>query len=117
MADNLSGGNYTNNGMGGWCSSAMDGKSYSGGYTNNSQPEGTTSIWVNGCCVMRSPITEPDRSGDTIKITALSGEPGNPRLTDDPCILKSVCGKYRSKSISSNQHQQKTWSTSGKQHS
>ena len=34
MTDNFSSGNYTNNGMGGWCSSAMDGKSCHKGYTN-----------------------------------------------------------------------------------
>ena len=31
---------------------------------------------MNGCCVMRSPIVEPGRSGNTIKIKALSREPG-----------------------------------------
>ena len=41
---------------------------------------------------MRSPIAESNRNGDTIKITDLSKEPDNPRLTDDPCILKKVMG-------------------------
>ena len=56
-------------------------------------------IGVNGHCVMRSLITEPDpdRSSDTIKIKALSKEPGNPRLTDNPYIFKNIYGKYRSK--------------------
>ena len=62
---------------------------------------------VNGRCVMRSPIVKPDRSGDTIKITTLSREPGNPRLTYNPCIFKNIYGKYRSKSVSTNQHQQR----------
>ena len=31
-------------------------------------------IWVNGCCVMKSPIPEPGRSGDPIKTNALSRE-------------------------------------------
>ena len=57
---------------------------------------------------MRSPIAEPDRRGDTIKITALSREQGNPRLTGDPCIFKSIYGKYISKLISTNYHQQLT---------
>ena len=35
---------------------------------------------------MQSPIAEPDRSGDTIKIIVLSREPGNPGWTDDPRI-------------------------------
>ena len=34
-------------------------------------------IWVDGCCVIRSPIAESDRSGDPITIKALSREPGN----------------------------------------
>ena len=63
---------------------------------------------------MRSPIAEPDRRGDTIKITALSREQGNPRLTGDPCIFNSIYGKYISKLISTNYHQQLTQSTSGK---
>ena len=57
---------------------------------------------------MRSPIAEPGRSADIITITVLSREPGNPRLTDDPWIFKKVYWKYRSKSISTNQHQQRT---------
>ena len=36
-----------------------------------------------------------------------NNRPGNPRLTDDPCIFKSIYGKYRSKSIATNQHQQR----------
>ena len=47
-------------------------------------------IGVNGCRVMRSPITEPGRSDDTITITALSREPGNPRLTDDPKFVGKI---------------------------
>ena len=35
MADNLSSGNYKNNGMGGWWSSEMNGKKSCWGYTNN----------------------------------------------------------------------------------
>ena len=50
--------------------------------------------------------TEHNRSGDSIKITALSWESGNPRLTDDLCIFKYVYGRYRSKLISTKQHQQ-----------
>ena len=34
-------------------------------------------IWVEGCCVMKPPITESDRSGNPITINALSREPGN----------------------------------------
>ena len=41
---------------------------------------------------MRSSIVEPDRNGDIIKITDLSKEPGNPRLTK-----QNGYGKYRSK--------------------
>ena len=43
---------------------------------------------------MRSSIAETDRSDNTIKITALSREPGNPRLTDIPSILKNIYGKF-----------------------
>ena len=46
--------------------------------------------------VMRSPIAEPDRCGDTVTITALSREPDSPRLSDNLCIFKKVYGKYRS---------------------
>ena len=56
------------------------------------QPEGTMPTGVNGHCVMRSPITESGRSGDTTKIKALSREPGNPRWTDDPCIFSNFMG-------------------------
>ena len=45
------------------------------------EPKGTMSIRVNDRCVMRSPIAKTDRRGNTIKITALSRELGNPRLT------------------------------------
>ena len=41
------------------------------------QSEGTMSIWVNGRCVMRSPIAKPCNFGDTIKIKLLTREPGN----------------------------------------
>ena len=44
---------------------------------------------------MRSPIAKTDRSGNTIKITALSRELGNPRLTGDSCIFKNVYGKFQ----------------------
>ena len=37
----------------------------------------TMPIWVNGCCVMKSPVAESDRSGDTITIKVLSRELGN----------------------------------------
>ena len=56
---------------------------------------------------MRSSIAEPDRSGNIIKITALSREPGNPRFTDDPCIFKNIYGKY-------NQHQFQPTNTNNK---
>ena len=45
------------------------------------QPEGTVPIWVNGRCVMRSPTAAPGSLGDTIKIKALSREPGKPGWT------------------------------------
>ena len=32
---------------------------------------------MDGCCVIKSPIIESDRSGDPITIKALSREPGN----------------------------------------
>ena len=54
------------------------------------------------------------RSGNTIKIAALSRQPGNTRLTDNLCISKSVYGRDRSKSISIKQHQQQIYSASGK---
>ena len=38
-------------------------------------------IWVDGCCVMNSPIVESDRSGDPITFQTLSGEPGNTGCT------------------------------------
>ena len=95
----------------------MNGESSSGGYAKNDIHHLKVPIGVNGSCVMRSPVAEPNRSVDTIKIAALSRQPGNPRLTDNPCILKNVYGKYRSKSISTNQHQQQTQSSSGKEHS
>ena len=34
-------------------------------------------ICVDGCCVMKSPIAESDRSGAPITIKTLSREPGN----------------------------------------
>ena len=34
-------------------------------------------IWVDGCCVMNSPIAESDRSVDPITFETLSREPGN----------------------------------------
>ena len=55
------------------------------------------------------------RSDNTIKITVLSRQPGNTRLTDDLCISKSVYGRDRSKSISIKQHQQQIYSASGKE--
>ena len=39
---------------------------------------------------MRSPIAESDRGGATIKIIALSREPGNPRLTLRPVRIKQL---------------------------
>ena len=36
---------------------------------------------MNGRCVMGSPVAEPGSLGDTIKIKALSREPGNPERT------------------------------------
>ena len=42
------------------------------------------SIWMNGCCVMRSPIEEAGSLDNTIKIKALSREPGNPGWTVIP---------------------------------
>ena len=38
-------------------------------------------IWVDGCCFMKLPIAESDRSGDPIIIKALPREPGNTGLT------------------------------------
>ena len=57
----------------------MDSKSSSGGYTTNytRNPKSTVPIWVDGCCVMKSPIAESDRRGDSTTIKALSREPGN----------------------------------------
>ena len=57
----------------------MDSKSSNAGYTTNytCNPKGIVSIWVDGCCVMKSTIAESDRSGDRITIKALSREPGN----------------------------------------
>ena len=39
-------------------------------------------IWVDGRCVMRSPIAEPGRCGNPIKINALSREPSNHFMED-----------------------------------
>ena len=36
---------------------------------------------MDGCCIMKSPITESDKSGDPITIIALSRESGKTRLT------------------------------------
>ena len=66
------------------------------------------SVGVNDCCVEMSPIAEPDRGGNTIKLTALFKNLENPRLTDDPCIFKNVYRRYRSKLFSTKQHQQRT---------
>ena len=57
----------------------MDSKLSSGGYTINytRNPKSTVPISIDGCCVMKSPIAESDRSGDPITIYALSREPGN----------------------------------------
>ena len=44
---------------------------------------------------MRSPIGEPDRKDDTIKITPLSRDLENPRLSDHLRVFKTVYGKYR----------------------
>ena len=54
-------------------------------------------------------MVKPDRSGDTIKITALCRELGNPRLAVyiNPGIFKNFYEKYRSNSVSNNQHQQR----------
>ena len=49
-------------------------------------------IWVDGCSVMRSPIAESGRSGDTTNIIALSRVPGNPGWTDDPCVVVNFMG-------------------------
>ena len=43
---------------------------------------------MNDCCVMRSPIAEPGSLGNTIKIKALSREPGNPGWTVIPMRCK-----------------------------
>ena len=52
-----------------------------------SQPEGTVPIWMDGRWVMRSPIAEPGRCGDPIKINALSRDPGYPEWTEQiPCV-------------------------------
>ena len=61
-------------------------------------------IWVDGRWVMRSPITEYGRSGDTTNIIALSRVPDNPGWTDDPCVISNFYGRYRSKSISNSTH-------------
>ena len=34
-------------------------------------------IWVDGCCIMRSPIAESGRSGDTTNTKALCRAPAN----------------------------------------
>ena len=50
---------------------------------------------------MRSPIAESGRSDDTITITALSREPGNPRLTDDPKFVGNI-DQYQFQPINTN---------------
>ena len=71
--------NYRNNCMGRWYSSALDSKSSKGGYTTNytRNPKCTMPIYVDGCCIMTSPIVESDRIGNPITVKALSGESGN----------------------------------------
>ena len=72
----------------------MDSKSSSGGYTTNytRNPKGTVSIWVDGCCVMKSSIAESDKSDDPIIMEALSRELGNTgwtvytRVSIEPCM-------------------------------
>ena len=54
-------------------------------------------IWIDGYCVMRSPIAKSDRIGDTTNITALSRVPGNPGWTDKPCIISNFYGRYDQK--------------------
>ena len=84
----------------------MDGKSSSGGYINNDSCnlKIPVPIGVNGGCVLRSPIAEPERGGYTIKIAALSTEPGNARLTDVRCIFKNLYEKFM-RNIDQNQSQ------------
>ena len=57
----------------------MNSNSSSGAYTTNytRNSKGIVPIWVDGCCVMKSPIAESDRSGDPITIKALFRETGN----------------------------------------
>ena len=43
---------------------------------------------INGRCVVRSPIVKPGSLGDTIKVKALSKEPGNPEWTVIPISTK-----------------------------
>ena len=49
-------------------------------------------IWVDGCSVMRLPIAESGRSGDTTNIIVFSRVPGNPGWTDDPCVVVNFMG-------------------------
>ena len=66
--------------------------------------DGTMPIWIDGYCVMRSPIAKSDRIGDTANITALPRVPGNPGWTDEPCIISNFYGRYRSKAISNSKN-------------
>ena len=83
----------------------MDSKSSSGGYTTNytRNPKGTVPIGVNGFCVMKSPIAESDRNGDTIKTKALSREPGNSGWTYDPCVNQTLMGDLDNDQFQPNQ--------------
>ena len=47
-----------------------------GGYTIN-YTRSTMKTWLNDCCVMRSKVAEPGSLRDTIKIKAISREPGS----------------------------------------
>ena len=69
-----------NNWMSGWYSSTLDSKSSSRGYTSN-YTHNPMPIWVDGCCVMKSPVAGSDRSSDTITIKVLSRELGNTKWT------------------------------------
>ena len=75
---------------------------YLGEVTQYPQPKGTVLLRVNDGCVMRSPIGEPGRSDNTIKITALCRDLGNSRMTDDLYIFKKCLWEIQIK-ISFNQ--------------
>ena len=66
----------------------MDSKSSSRGYTINytHNPKGTVPTWVDGYCVMKSLIVKSERSGNPIKIKALSRELGNTGWTVHTCV-------------------------------